>query len=73
MGRKEVADGLRRYLNWTASPAAGLAGWLVLAGFGSALAWAVFADEQDCALSPTSERRKASLFLSLSRAWWWWW
>lgn len=31
VGRKEVADGLRRYLNWTASPAAGLAGWLVLA------------------------------------------
>lgn len=70
MGRKEVADGLRRYLNWTASPAAGLAGagWLWLS-FGSALAWAVFADEQDCALSPTSERRKASIFLSLSRAW----
>lgn len=32
VGRKEVADGLRRYLNWTASPAAGLAGagWLWL-------------------------------------------
>lgn len=59
----------------------------MLAGFGSALAWAVFADEQDCALSPTSERRKASLSFSLclvrgsgggddddDGGWWWrWW